>query len=876
MLKYITRIVVAFIVLTGSSAGLLAQWSYNIIPHFRTGNSVFIINNQSAVIAGGNELLDSIQTISRSDDRALNWGINLDLIKPWLKSVYYITDSIGIAVGYDGTIIRCTDGGTNWTRPVPPGNTYQRHFNSVYFANTSVGYIAGGWPGNDSIQTILKTTDGGVTWSVQRDNLGYMLRSIYFTDPQNGLAVGDNGVILKTTDGGSNWNTVTLTGNIATRRFNEVEFITPSTGFIVGGNKSNDSIQTILKTTDGGDNWSVIADNIGPMLNSIDFAGASQAYIVGDKGTLLKTTDTGDSWNALNLPFSINDSTDLLGVNFLNVDFGIAVGKAGKMLVYQNPLPVLPVATTLNASDISANSARLNGLVSATDSAYVVFEYGTTGQLGDSITASPAAVHGVSGLNISKVVTGLLPNTFYYYRIKAGNSAGSNVGLIKQFYTADCEIPNCSFENWDTSYFDVPLQWNRIGASYRVSSYDGSYAVKVIGEGINKIGAVILGNVTNDFPVGGFPLTMQPDSIKCMARYDIAAGDTGYIATIFRKNGQVQSMQTFPITGNSGGNFVEIKRDITFSNSDVPDSVVVGILSSNAFSDSLTNPASYLIVDNIAFTGTPDVIPNGDFELWGNEIFERPNGWSTLENDNASANIDRVVKTTDVAGGNFAIRLQNDASTDRVTYAETGESKSSFNKPTFPIAGKHQTFNGFLKFLPQNDTLNVAVALYKNGIMVGYGGFILDTLVPTYTGFETTILYPNPNDVPDSASISIRLGSQYIYGNSMVYIDLLSFDGFKQTVGLKEADDRDILCTVYPNPANDKLEITFVNNRQAEITYRLTDLQGHVVMQTSGQQPAGVLHQTLDVSSLAPGLYVMTLSNGTGTAQKRLVITPTK
>lgn len=876
MLKSFTRKWIAISCLVFVAQGVFAQWSNNIIPHFRTGNAVFIINNQSAVIAGGNETLDSIQTLSRTDDRTLNWGINLDIIKPWLKSVYYITDSIGIAVGYDGTILRCTDGGTNWTKPVAPGNTYQRHFNSVYFANSTTGYIAGGWPSNDSIQTILKTTDGGITWSVQRDNPGFWLRSIYFTDAQHGVAVGDNGTILKTTDGGSNWNAVTLTGNIANRRFNEVEFINASTGFIVGGNKSNDSIQTILKTTDGGDTWSVITDNIGSMLNGIDFASLAQAYAVGDKGVILSSSNSGDTWAPLNLPFSINDSADLYAVNFLNVDFGIAVGKSGKMLVYQNPLPVLPVVATSNATEISATGAKFNGVVSTVDSAYVVFEYGTTNQLGDSILASPSVAHNVTNLSISKVITGLLPNTFYYYRIKAGNASGSNVGVVKQFYTADCEIPNCSFENWDTLLFDVPVGWTRIGMSHKVASYNGTNAVEVYGGTVNKMGGVVAGLVGNDFPTGGFPITMQPDSLKCRARYNIVPGDTAFLAIIFKQGGQVSSLQTFPITGTTGGAFVEVKGDITFPNSDVPDSAIIGVLSSNTFNEALSNPNSVLAVDDIAFTGSTDVIPNGNFEQWTNELFDMPAEWYTIESDNGNNVVNRIDKITDAAGGNYALKISNETIGGKPSFALVGRNSSS-DLPVFPVGGKHQTFNLYLKYFPQGgDTLNVSAMFFNNGAPIGYAWMNIDTLVPNYKGFEMMVDYQGSSLVPDSASVSVRLGSDTSYGGSIAYVDLLSFDGFKQTVGLQEADDRALLCIVYPNPANQVLQVSLVNNRPSDITCKLINLQGQLVLQTTNFKPGGVVQEDLPVNNIAEGQYLLSVSNGIASIQKRVVIIHTR
>jgi len=47
---------------------------------------------------------------------------------------------------------------------------------------------------------LVKTTDGGTTWSNQKTE--YELRSVCFTDVKTGYIVGMNGTILKTTTAG--------------------------------------------------------------------------------------------------------------------------------------------------------------------------------------------------------------------------------------------------------------------------------------------------------------------------------------------------------------------------------------------------------------------------------------------------------------------------------------------------------------------------------------------------------------------------------------------------------------------------------------------------------------------------------------------------
>jgi photosystem II stability/assembly factor-like uncharacterized protein len=52
--------------------------------------------------------------------------------------------------------------------------------------------------------TILRTTDGGTTWTTQRSDPNQILFGVSFTDANTGTVVGwdvgDSGIILRTTD----------------------------------------------------------------------------------------------------------------------------------------------------------------------------------------------------------------------------------------------------------------------------------------------------------------------------------------------------------------------------------------------------------------------------------------------------------------------------------------------------------------------------------------------------------------------------------------------------------------------------------------------------------------------------------------------------
>ena len=96
-----------------------------------------------------------------------------------------------------------------------------------------------------------------------------------------------------------------------------------------------------------------------------------------------------------------------------------------------------PSVTTGSASNISSNSATINGTVkpnSANTTYY--FEWGTTTAYGTRNPLIPASAgHGTSDVAVSANLTGLTPNTLYHYRLVAENSEGTTNGSDGTFTT---------------------------------------------------------------------------------------------------------------------------------------------------------------------------------------------------------------------------------------------------------------------------------------------------------------------------------------------------------------------------------------------------------------------------------------------------------
>jgi len=240
------------------------------------------------------------------------------LAQPWtavasgvnshLLSVHFPDENTGYVVGTNGTILKTTDGGTNWGAPLPSQTSDA--FYSVFFTDVLNGFAVG------DNGLIRQTSDGGDSWNVITPPIVGHFRVVWFLDAQTGFIAGGypgQDVLLKTTDGGATWNALPPTGN--SQAIYGVYFTDANTGY------ASDFNGNLLRTFDGGFSWSIQQVSNGH-LNSIVFTDANTGYVVGWDGVILKTTDAGSSWVAQNSGTNVF----LSDVKFRDANAGFAVG----------------------------------------------------------------------------------------------------------------------------------------------------------------------------------------------------------------------------------------------------------------------------------------------------------------------------------------------------------------------------------------------------------------------------------------------------------------------------------------------------------------------------------------------------------------------
>jgi hypothetical protein len=123
-----------------------------------------------------------------------------------------------------GSILKTTNGGASWSAS-PSGTNGQ--LSNLSFVNDSIGWAVG------NTGRILHTINGGVSWQAQTSGVTTYLNGVHFLDENRGIVVGSAGTYLITTDGGATW--LNRTNGNTNNDYTDVFFTNDLHGYAVSG-----------------------------------------------------------------------------------------------------------------------------------------------------------------------------------------------------------------------------------------------------------------------------------------------------------------------------------------------------------------------------------------------------------------------------------------------------------------------------------------------------------------------------------------------------------------------------------------------------------------------------------------------------------------
>ncbi|MDG1260707.1 MAG: hypothetical protein P8O05_03035, partial [Flavobacteriales bacterium] len=313
--------VAVFVVLSG-----YGQWSTN-----EEAVDLELFNTLSVDMVGNQIKLGSI------------CGTNPDNLQPQVFGSSILTNEWSALSSFDSFI----SGSTNYS-----------YVRNVHFLDEETGFAScsneGGHSGGDHDQcSIIKTTDGGITWDVKlqapTQHAFEMIEAIEFFDEDNGIAVGvfdNNGDwfdrsawVAVTTDGGDSWTEVDLPESMYLKGAFGISIYDESSAYMVLNDMDMDLSNAekefyIYKTNNMGLTWQEVHSESLPedfindtweyadhYVSDISFANENVGWLIFRSSYLdsyiYRTEDGGESWNEIDHP--IKRSANRQPVNFRDI-----------------------------------------------------------------------------------------------------------------------------------------------------------------------------------------------------------------------------------------------------------------------------------------------------------------------------------------------------------------------------------------------------------------------------------------------------------------------------------------------------------------------------------------------------------------------------
>ncbi len=197
----------------------------------RNLHAVWFASSDTGIAVGG--LQDSLQSIFRTTDGGQSWSTIRDQAGAMLRSICFTDGNTAYAAGDQGSMLKSSDGGLNWSSLSLPTAITNRQLHDLHFIDSQTGLVVGGHPTKDSIETIIRTSDAGNTWSIIADAPAAMLRSVTFYNANEGYISGDYGNLKYSSDKGQSWNEISLPGNDSMHLY-DLSFYSPAFGIATG------------------------------------------------------------------------------------------------------------------------------------------------------------------------------------------------------------------------------------------------------------------------------------------------------------------------------------------------------------------------------------------------------------------------------------------------------------------------------------------------------------------------------------------------------------------------------------------------------------------------------------------------------------------
>lgn len=241
----------------------------------------------------------------------VNTNINHNINKAAFHNIFTGFVAAFMASDSSGYLLKTADGGLTWsntvTQPGPMHNVYILNENEVFAVGKSNVWVS---------------SNNGNTW-LQRYFENYELFDIRFQNALSAYVCGyhspdSRACLVRSSDRGITWNFVFALED--SYKLFCIRFPSPIVGYTCGEHGK------LRKVVEGVTSWTVISTGTIEDLNSLYFFNTETGYAAGNNSTLLKTTNGGYPWFPLNTGFS---NIHFKSIQFYDDNTGYIIGSNG-------------------------------------------------------------------------------------------------------------------------------------------------------------------------------------------------------------------------------------------------------------------------------------------------------------------------------------------------------------------------------------------------------------------------------------------------------------------------------------------------------------------------------------------------------------------
>ena len=232
-------------------------------------------------------------SILYSDDEGASWRQAQVPVQVTLTSVHFPAPRLGWAVGHDGVILHSSDAGVSWQRQLDGHKTGDLLVEGAQSREQELAILkASGDLPPDELSVLQDSAMMAMDDALREQEIGpnRPFLDVWFTDEQNGFAIGAFNYFFVTTDGGRTWTDGSA--RLPNPEFLHLYSISPIVGnvlLMVG------EFGMVMRSLDAGNSWESLDLGYEGTLFSVSGA-AGEAWVAGLRGNVFYSPDAGNSW----------------------------------------------------------------------------------------------------------------------------------------------------------------------------------------------------------------------------------------------------------------------------------------------------------------------------------------------------------------------------------------------------------------------------------------------------------------------------------------------------------------------------------------------------------------------------------------------------